>query len=138
MIAVPAALASWVNLRSLAGLALGVVLAFPLGQCSGERRQHKLEEAQRAVAIAEALKRQNTATEKGAAQSLRDAQAVADAERKLTDAVADLPDETPSVRDVQLTCERLRNQGDDVSNIPACSGPRAADQTPNPARGGGQ
>lgn len=109
--------------KAAAGLAVGLVLAYPLGQCSGARRQHRLEEAQKAVAVAEALKKDAAIKDLTAAQRVADAEATAAKKQELTDALADMADEVPSQRDVALACGRLRQQGVDVSDLPACGGP---------------
>lgn len=107
-----------------AGIVVGAALAFPLGQCSGSQAQKKHEEADRAITQAEALKVDTKAKEKAADQRVKDAAEVADMTEKLTDAVASLPDEIPSARRVALGCQRLRNGGADVSDLPiACRPP---------------
>lgn len=114
------------------GVIIGLILAYPLGQCSGARREHRLEEAQRAVAIAEALKKDEAIKELTAAQRTADAEAVATKKQELTNELAKMPDEAPTQRDVALACGRLRQQGTDVSDLSACSGPKGSAQTPAP------
>lgn len=113
---------SWWKLG--AGVILGAVLAFPLGQCSGARNQEAHEKADRAISITEALQQDTKAKEKGAAQALEDAATVADQTEKLANAVAALPDAVPSARRVRLMCEWMRNDpAADLSNLPVACRP---------------
>jgi hypothetical protein len=105
-----------------AGFLVGALVAFPLGQCSGAAGQKKHEQADRAVAIAGAMTANAKASDKAASERVTDALKAAELERKLTDAVAEVSDSAPTVSDVALGCARLREQGDDVSNVPACRG----------------
>jgi hypothetical protein len=118
--------------------ALGAVLmfgpAFLLGQCSGKDIEQDRQEAARAVAVVEALQNDGAAKEVAAGERLADAVAVAEMKEELTDAVQDLPDGLPSARRVALACARMRADGRDVSDLPACSGPGGGAQAPAPAR----
>lgn len=114
--------------RSLAAFALGAVVFFGLGQCSGEARQKKIEKAAHAVAVAEQVTRNAEATGKATAEAYRDAQEVANLERSLTDAVAQVADSAPTPSDISLACGRLRSQGADLSKLPACRGFAAGSQ----------
>jgi type II secretory pathway pseudopilin PulG len=112
------------------GIVLGILIALPIGQFIGARHARQQEQAARAVAIADALQRQAAITEKTYAQRLADAQRIAAARQELTDAVADLPDENPTPRDVLFACQQLRQQGTDVSNLPECQRTPGAPQAP--------
>jgi len=113
-----------------AGFVLGAVIAFPLGQCSGSQRAEEREQAARAVAITEALKTDSAAKEVAAGERLADAAAVADLKQELTDAVTEVADSAPTPSDVALGCARLRAQGTDVSDLPACGRPSGSAQAP--------
>jgi len=112
--------------------ALGALVVFPfaflLGQCSGAERQREHEKADRAIALAEAVKQGAAASNTSAERSVVDAAEVADLKKELTDAVADLPDSVPDAHGVALGCARLRNAGEDVSKLPACGGREAGGQ----------
>jgi hypothetical protein len=98
-------------------------LCLPLGYCSGKRAGVARMEAARAVANVEALRTDGSAKELAAVERANDNAAVAAKREDLLDAVADLPDSTPTVRRVVLACARLRSQGTDTTTIPACRGP---------------
>lgn len=114
------------------GFIVGAIFIFPIAQCSGEHRQKKLEAAQEAIAVATALKTDQVARYKSANERLADAQAIAEKQKELTDVVADLPDESPTTIDLALACQQLRNQGTDISDLPACRPTPSARQT-NPS-----
>lgn len=100
-------------------------LCLPLGYCQGKSAGEDKMRAAAAVATVEAIKVDGDAKEVAA---LERAKSVADIKEKqdaLIEAVADYPDATPSPRRVALACQRLQNDGYDVSTLPACSGPRA-------------
>lgn len=86
----------------------------------GRHDAHQKDEAARAVAIAEALKIDAKAKEKTDEVRVSDAREVAALKEELTDAVADVPDSVPDAAAVALGCQRLRNAGADVSDLPAC------------------
>jgi hypothetical protein len=116
--------------KAAVGAAVMFPMAFMLGQCSGESNAKAKQKAADAVAIVEVLKTDAKAKEKAADERLADAEAVAETKEKLTDAVQNLPDAMPSARRVALACQRLRNDGQDVSRLPACSGPQGPGQAP--------
>lgn len=123
MIALPAFLTAEgvkVALRVLPWAAL--LPAFLLGQCSGADHVRDQAKAATAVATVEALKSTSVANSQSADERVADAIAIAETKQELTDAVANLPDEVPSLRRVSLGCARLRQAGTDVSSIPACTG----------------
>ena len=103
---------------------LGAVLvfgpAFLLGQCSGAGNERDRLEAARAVTVIETLKEDGAAREVSAGERLADASAVAENREDLINAVQDLPDGLPSARRVALACERMRQQGVDLADVPAC------------------
>lgn len=119
--------------KAVPGFIVGCVLAFPLGQCSGSQAQKKHEQADRAVAITEAVKLDANAKEKSAEERTRDAIAVTDMKDSLTDAIASLPDSVPSARRVALGCQRMLNAGTRVSELPVACGPGIAAKA-DPAR----
>ena len=94
--------------KALPGFAVGALLAFPLGQCSGKAEAERRAEANTAIARAEAALADSEAKEKSADERLNDAAKVADLRERLTDAVASLPDEVPSAHGVALGCQQLR------------------------------
>lgn len=115
--------------RTLAGLAAGLLLGFVAGQVVGAKNQKAHEEADRALAITEALQDDVAAKEVSAEQRLKDAATVAEMTERLTDAVASNPDQAPSVRRVAVECERLRQAyGADFPDLPLVCRPQAGPQ----------
>lgn len=97
-------------------------LCLPLGYCKGESAGKAREIAAAAVATVEVMRTDGSAKEVATVERVNDLADVAATKEALTDAVASLPDSTPSVRRVALGCERLRRQDIDTTNLPACSG----------------
>lgn len=118
MITVPAFALSW--WKAAVGFVLAAPLFFILGQCDGKRSERARQDAARAEANVEAMKTNTKATETAAAQRVKDATTVAAQEEALIDAIQSTPDEAPDAVRVRLGCERLRAQGTDLANIPAC------------------
>lgn len=112
------------------GRALGLgllVVALVAGLVAyGSHREKVKQDAARAVAEAEVLKATDAARETATAERAVDAVTTATQKEELTNAVASLPDNLPSPRRVALACERLRQQGTDVSQLAVCGGSGAA------------
>jgi len=116
--------------KVLPGIVVGIIIAYPFGHwLGGHDARIKLAAAQE-IAVANALAEQTTLLNRAATERLADARATADKQKELTDAVANLGDEKPTLRDVMLACARLRQQGVDLSNVSACRGLASSTQTP--------
>lgn len=113
-------IASWWKLA--VGLAVGAAFGVLIGQWQGAKAAKAHEEADRAVAITEAVTTNAGANEKSAEQQMADAKATAEIKEQLTDATANLPDNAPSVRRVRRACVELRQDGADISGLAACRG----------------
>jgi hypothetical protein len=105
------------------GFVLGALIAFPLGQCSGDARATKRHEAANAAAQVQALTEDARAKETAAAERMNDAADVAAMKERLSDAVATLPDDVPSPRRVALGCQRLREAGTGDADLPSVCRP---------------
>jgi hypothetical protein len=103
----------------LTGLAVAGV-CLPLGYCQGLSAGKAKVTAATAVATVEVMKVDGDAKEVAAIERREDDATVAAHKEELTDAVANLPDEMPSVRRVARACAQLRTQGTDTSAITAC------------------
>lgn len=114
--------------RAVLGAAVAAGPCLLLGYCQGADVTKNKAEASRAVAVAEALKTDGASKEVAAGERLADAKANAAMREELVNAVQDLPDGQPSARRVALGCERLRQSGRDVSDLPACSRPASGVQ----------
>lgn len=109
-----------VRLWLIAGAVAGLLA---LGWGLDHRGYTRGVEAQRAVYEAAAVKARAAsvvAREKAAVQRAADEATTRKLELDLTNAVANLPDSTPSVRRAALGCARLRASGRDVSKLPVC------------------
>lgn len=106
--------------KALVGAIVVAGPIFLLGQCSGAGHARDKTDAAQAVAVASALKTDGAAKEVAGTERLADERQVNALTEKLTDAVAQVPDETPDAVAVRLGCQRLRNAGQDVSKLAAC------------------
>lgn len=103
----------------IAGL-VGTVIVLALAYAKGSSDRGKREEARRVVAEQAALKSDAKADAKATAEQVRAAEARAEKEGKLIDAVSEVPDGLPDAVAVRLGCERLRQAGVSVADLPAC------------------
>jgi Tfp pilus assembly protein PilE len=107
---------SWAIVGALAGVLILVTY------CSHQavvRERDRAEAANQAAARA-AEGRRNAAAERSADERLADTLSTQAREKELADAVAPLPDATPSDRRIALACARMRADGLDTSDVPAC------------------
>ena len=113
---VPASL--WYGAVALAGVL--VLLAY----CSSDARRDERDKIEReqTQAYVQDLQTDGKAKERAAGERLSDLTINNDREKALTNAVQNLPDARPSDRRVAINCERLRAQGRDPADIPACRG----------------
>lgn len=111
------------NVWLIAGLLAALAIATSL-YVKGRSDQAARERARDAIAVAEALKSDAKADTKAQDQAERDAAVQAQKEKELTDAIANLPDGLPDAHAVRLGCERLRQAGVSVADLPACQPPR--------------
>lgn len=102
------------------GILVAAVIVLLVVYIRGRHDAHKHDEAARAVAVAEALKRDGQARDKVAEVREHDAQVNAQLREELTDAVSQVPDDVPDPVAVRLGCERLRAHGVSIANLPAC------------------
>lgn len=129
MIAAFTAARLWVRLNPRAALAsagavavIGLLLFVYL---KGKGDAMDRERARDAIAAVEAVKTDARANEKAGDVLAADAANRAQAEKELTDAIADMPDSLPDPVAVRLGCERLRQAGVSVADLPACQPPRS-------------
>lgn len=124
---IPLAIMTWfrTNPRNvwLIGALIGAVILLGFTYAKGRGDQAKREEARRAVAEQAALKSDAKADAKATAEQVRAAEARAEKEGKLIDAVSEIPDSLPDGVAVRLGCERLRQAGVSVADLPACRSP---------------
>jgi hypothetical protein len=109
---------SWWKAAVWAAVIAGPV--FLMGQCSGAGNERTRTKAAQAVAVAAATAKDSGAKETAAGERIQDDRAVAALTQELTNAVAQVPDETPDAVAVRLGCQRLRAAGQDVSGLAAC------------------
>lgn len=107
------------NVWLIAGL-IAVISVLGGVYMKGRADNAKQERARDAIAVAEAVKSDTKANDKAAATVVRDALIRVEKEKDLTDAVADVPDSVPGPVAVRLGCERLRQAGVSVADLPAC------------------
>lgn len=124
MALIGAALMGWFrtnprNVWLIAGL-LAVIGVLAFVYMKGKGDAEKRERARDAIAATEAVKSDTRANDKAASAVAVDALNRANAEKELTDAVAALPDSLPDPVAVQLGCQRLRQAGVSVADLPAC------------------
>lgn len=105
--------------KALPGFVLGALIAFPLGQCSGDARATKRHEDANASAQVKALTEDARAKETAAAERLNDAADLAEMKGRLTDAVSSAPDSAPGPRRSALNCQRLCEAGARSADLPA-------------------
>lgn len=109
---------------SIAVIAILIFTALALGYCAvtGPGREARKVDAAVAMANSKTQATDTAAREAAADERLADALSTANTKQELTDAVSKLPDARPSDRRIALACERLRQQGTDTTNVPACVG----------------
>lgn len=107
------------NVWLIAGL-VAVIAALGFTYAKGRSDNAKQERARDAIAVAAAVKSDTKANDKAASTVARDALVRVEKEKDLTDAVADVPDSVPGPVAVRLGCERLRQAGVGVADLPAC------------------
>ena len=116
--------------RGLGGLLLGMLIAFPLGTCSGAAdMKDKMQAEARAQAAAQA-QRNAAAIEAAAQQRVQDILANQSAAEERIDAIRSRPDEAANGPQLALACARLRQQGTAESKLPRACRPVAGPQAP--------
>lgn len=112
--------AIWRALPAKTWLIIGLigVMLFALSYCHMQGRA--AEHAKQVEAQLKTERRNSAAKERAAEERAADTRRNADLEKGLNDAVSNLPDARPSDRRIARHCQRLRNDGVDVSGIPAC------------------
>lgn len=115
---------AWIKLNPrvfIAGGALvGVILVLAFVYWKGQNDHAKKERARDAVAVQAAMKSDAQADTKAAELVAHDALIRVEKEKELADAVAEVPDGLPDPVAVRLGCERLRQAGVSVADLPAC------------------
>jgi hypothetical protein len=101
---------------AVVGAAAIFSLAFMLGQCSGV----EIQKNRQAKAEVSAITKDSAAKIQAAGERARDDAAITKLEKDLRDAASGLPDAAPSERLRRFDCQRLRNDGVDVSGVPGC------------------
>lgn len=107
------------NVWAIAGL-IAVIAVLGGVYLKGRSDNAKQERARAAIAVAAAVKSDTKANDKAASTVARDALVRVEKEKDLTDAVAVVPDSVPGPVAVRLGCERLRQAGVSVADLPAC------------------
>lgn len=95
-------------------------LTFLLGQCDGRRSESARQDAARAAANVEVVKKDGDAKTVAATERATDTILTDQKHKELIDAVQTAPDSAPDAARVRLGCERLRQAGRDTTAIPAC------------------
>lgn len=110
---------AWVRYLLAAGLAL-IVIAVVLNRVREAGRNDIRQED--AAAVAAQKVKADKARQIAAEEAGRDAAATAAQHEEQTNAIHATPDSAPGARDVRRRCVQLRQQGEDISRIPACRG----------------
>lgn len=106
--------------RGLGGLLLGMLIAFPLGTCSGAAdMKDKMQAEAKAQAAAQA-QRNAAAIEAAAQQRVQDILANEAKSTERTNAIHAGPDGRTSIAECRLNRVRLRQAGIAESKLPAC------------------
>lgn len=105
--------------RGLGGLVLGMLIAFPLGTCSGAADMKDRMQAKYEKAAAVQAQRNAAAIEAAAQQRVKDILANQSAAEERIDAIRSRPDEAANGPQLALACARLRQQGTADSKLPA-------------------
>jgi hypothetical protein len=121
---IPAVIMTWFrtnprNVWLIAGL-VGVLAVLGFVYWKGQHDHAKKEAARDAVAVASAMKSDARADTKATELVAHDALVRVEKEKELADAVAEVPDGLPDPVAVRLGCERLRQAGVSVADLPAC------------------
>lgn len=121
---IPAIVLNWFrtnprNIWLIVGL-VAVIGVLGFVYLKGRGDYAKQERARDAIAAAEALKSNDRANAKADQQAQVDALNRVNAEKELTNAVADIPDTVPDPVAVQLGCQRLRQAGVSTADLPVC------------------
>lgn len=118
------ALYAWARTHStalwvIAGVVL-VVGSLQVAYLRGRSDEAAKAEARRRIEVAEALRSTSRADAVAVDTVMAKAEARSRLKEELTDAVAQVPDDVPDPVAVRLGCERLRNVGRRIADIPAC------------------
>lgn len=105
------------------GLAAVLIAAAIFVYMRGRGDERTENEAEKAVATAEALKSDQIADDQAGTQRVEDAEAVAELREELVDAVQSVPDSVPAPAAVALGCQRLRRAYGESANLPAVCRP---------------
>jgi len=104
-------------------------LTFLLGQCDGRRSEAARQDAARAAANVEVVKKDGDAKTVAATERATDS-ALIDAQHKdLIDAIQQAPDSAPDASRVAFGCARLRAAGRSEASLPGVCGPKGGAQT---------
>lgn len=104
---------------TMALIAAAVVMLLLVSTCTVNGIIHDLKQSKTDKIVAKDLQARDTAS----AKRLEDYKVTEAMKESLTNAVKDLPENTPSERRLALACQRLRNQGTPANRIPAACGP---------------
>ncbi len=108
------------------GIALAILAVLAAVYMRGRGDERTENDAEKAVAEAEASKADEIADNQADQQRVEDAQKTAELREELIDAVQAVPDSVPAPAAVALGCQRLLNAGRRPSDLPAVCGPPAA------------
>lgn len=100
------------------GLALLLPAIFLLGECRGERIADARNDAARAIANVESVKKDGNAKEIAANERLTDQTLNDQHKKELLDAIQSAPDSAPDASRVAFGCQRLRNAGRNEASLP--------------------
>lgn len=106
--------------RAAAGVAAGIALALPVGQCQGASAEKARTAARIAEAEARAQAANNALVQAQAAQREADAARTATAAKGRTDAIHAGPDGPVSGPECRLNRRRLLDAGAREADLPAC------------------
>jgi hypothetical protein len=103
-------------------------LTFLLGQCDGRRSEAARQDAARAAANVETVKRDGNAKEVAANERLTDTVLVDAQHKELIDAIQQAPDSAPDASRVAFGCARLRAAGRSEASLPGVCRPQGGAQ----------
>jgi hypothetical protein len=136
---IPIASAAWASLKAggewLAALPQIIIvlivtlpLTFLLGQCDGKRSEAARQDAARAAANVEVVRKDGDAKTVAATERATDT-ALIDAKHKdLIDAIQQAPDSAPDASRVAYGCQLLRQSGRSEASLPAACGSKTGGQ----------
>jgi hypothetical protein len=107
------------NIWLIGGL-LAVVLVLTFVYMRGRHDAHARDEARQKIAVTAAVKSDDRADVKATTALARDAILIDAKQKRLEDAVANVPDQVPDAVAVAAGCVELQSHGISTADLPAC------------------